>query len=545
MTAAVRELSGGEALVEGLIAHDVDTLFGIPGVQTYGLFDALGRRSDRFKIVAPRHEQATAYMAFGYAKAGGRPGVFSVVPGVGFLNASAALASAYGASTPILCLTGEVPSPFIGSGMGHLHELPDQLAMMRGITKWAERVDHPADAERLINEAFFQMTSGRPRPAALAMPWEVFDQRAAVGPAPEPRRPERPPVDANAVDRVAEALREARAPMIMVGSGAIDAGEEVLALAELLQAPLVSFRGGRGVVSNEHPLSLTCAEGYELWPQTDVVLGIGSRMELDWFRWDGRPDRLRRLLIDIDPTQRTRLEPEAAIVADAAEATRALTLALDGHRAPDRAAAMAEVKARTAERVAGITPHAQYVAAIRRALPRDGIFVEEICQAGFASYFALPVYGPRTFITCGHQGTLGFGYATALGAKVARPDLPVVVVAGDGGFAFGLQELVTAAQYGIGVVCVLFDNAAYGNVWRDQMRLFDGRTVASELHNPDWALLARSCGVASAAARSADELERAVATAIERDEPTLVVVPVDRREEVSPWPLLMPQRARR
>ncbi|HEY2600670.1 MAG TPA: thiamine pyrophosphate-binding protein, partial [Thermoleophilaceae bacterium] len=122
----MRELSGGEALVEGLIAHDVDTLFGIPGVQTYGLFDALGRRGDRFKIVAPRHEQATAYMAFGYAKAGGRPGVFSVVPGVGFLNASAALASAYGASTPILCLTGEVPSPFIGSGMGHLHELPDQ-----------------------------------------------------------------------------------------------------------------------------------------------------------------------------------------------------------------------------------------------------------------------------------------------------------------------------------------------------------------------------------------------------------------------------------
>ena len=133
---------------------------------------------------------------------------------------------------------------------------------------------------------------------------------------------------------------------------------------------------------------------------------------------------------------------------------------------------MLEVKARTAEKAAAITPHVHYVGAIRRALPRDGIFVEEICQAGFASYFALPVYGPRTFVTCGYQGTLGFGYATALGAKVARPDLPVVAVTGDGGFGFALQELVTAAQYGIGVVCVLFDNSAYGNVWRDQGRLY-------------------------------------------------------------------------
>ncbi len=536
-----RELSGGEALVEGLLAHGVDTLFGIPGVQTYGFFDALARRRDEIKVLAPRHEQATAYMAFGYAKATGRPGVCSVVPGVGFLNASAAMASAYGASTPVLCVTGEVPSEFIGSGMGHLHELPDQLAMMRGVTKWSARIDHPADAERLVDEAFFEMTTGRPRPAALAMPWEVFDQHAAVGPPPEPRAAPPPPVDGNAVDRVAGVLREARAPMIMVGSGAMDAGEEVRALAERLQAPVVSFRGGRGVVSNDHLLSLTCAEGFECWPGTDVVLGIGSRMELHWFRWGHEPQGLRRLLIDVDPSQPTRLKTDDSIVGDAAEATRALIAALEGHRAADRSQQMREVKARTAERIARITPHAQYIGAIRRALPREGIFVEEICQAGFTSYFALPAYGPRTFITCGHQGTLGFGYATALGVKVARPDVPVVAVTGDGGFGFGLQELITAAQYGIGVVCVLFDNGAYGNVWRDQMRLFDGRLLASELSNPDFAALAAACGVQASSATSPGELERAVAAAIESDEPALVVVPVDKRDEVSPWPLLMPQ----
>jgi acetolactate synthase-1/2/3 large subunit len=527
------------------VSHGFDTVFGIPGVQTYGLFDALSRRADEIKVIAPRHEQATAYMAFGYAKVTGRPGVFCVVPGVGFLNASAALASAYGASTPILCLTGEVPSEFIGSGMGHLHELPDQLAMMRGITKWAERIDHPADAERLLGEAFFQMTSGRPRPAALAMPWEVFERRASVGPAPSPREPAPAPVDGKAVERVAAILREARAPMIMVGGGAMDASEEVRALAERLQAPVVTFRGGLGVLPSEHELSLNCAEGYECWQGTDAALGIGSRMELAWFRWGPRRADVRHVLIDVDPTQPTRLRTDAAIVADAAAATRALTDALDGHRGADRSAELAEAKARAARKIAEITPHAQYVAAIRRALPRDGIFVEEICQAGFASYFALPVHGPRTFVTCGHQGTLGFGYATALGAKVARPDLPVVAVAGDGGFAFALQELVTAAQYGIGVVCVLFDNAAYGNVWRDQMTRFDGRVIGSELRNPDWAALAGSCGVASSSAASPDELERAVAEAIERDEPALVVVPVDRRDEVSPWSLLMPHRAAR
>jgi len=536
-----RELSGGEALVEGLLAHGVDTVFGIPGVQTYGFFDALARRRDEIRLVAPRHEQATAYMAFGYAKASGRSGVCSVVPGVGFLNASAAIASAYGASTPVLCVTGEVPSEFIGSGMGHLHELPDQLAMMRGVTKWSARVDHPADAERLVDEAFFEMTSGRPRPVALAMPWEVFDQRAAVGPPPEPRAPALAPVDPHAVDRLAGSLRGARSPMIMVGSGALGAGDEVRTLAELLQAPVVSFRGGRGVLSSDHVLSLTCAEGFECWPETDVVLGIGSRMELQWFRWGHEPEGLRRLLIDIDPSQPTRLKTDDAIVGDAAEATGALIAALEGHRAADRSRQMREVKARTAERIAEITPHAQFIGAIRRALPREGIFVEEICQAGFTSYFALPVYGPRTFITCGHQGTLGFGYATALGAKVARPELPVVAVTGDGGFGFGLQELITAAQYGIGVVCVLFDNGAYGNVWRDQMRLFDGRLLASELSNPDWAALAAACGVAASSATSPEELERAVGAAIERDAPALVVVPVDRREEVSPWPLLMPQ----
>ncbi len=212
-----RELSGGEALVEGLAAHGVDTVFGIPGVQTYALFDALGRRDGEITVIAPRHEQATAYMAFGYAKAGGRPGVFAVVPGVGFLNTSAAVASAYGASTPVLGLTGEVPSEFIASGMGHLHELPDQLAMMRGVTKWAERNRQP----------------GRRRAPRRGGLLPDVDRPAAPGGAghapgtsstgawrwvrrPSRRLPQTPPVDLDAVDRAAAILPR--------GAGADDHG---------------------------------------------------------------------------------------------------------------------------------------------------------------------------------------------------------------------------------------------------------------------------------------------------------------------------------
>jgi len=541
-----RERSGGEAIVDGLLAHGVDTVFGIPGVQTYGLFDALQAARDRIRVVAPRHEQATAYMAFGYARATGRPGVCSVVPGVGFLNASAAIATAYGASTPVLCVTGEVPSTYIGSGLGHLHELPDQLATMRTVTKWAERIDHPADAPRLVAEAFAGMRAGRPRPAALSMPWEVFDQRAPVVAQPEPWPVAAPPPDPAQLERAAELLTGARRPMIMVGGGAQHASAEVRALAEHLQAPVVAFRGGRGIVSSDHPLSLTCAEGFELWDGTDAVLGIGSRLELQWFRWGPKPAGLKTVLIDIDPLQHARLRPAVRIVADSAQGTAALTEAVraaaPAPRAP-RDEELRAVKDRVAERVREITPHAEHLRAIREVLPRDGFFVEEICQAGFTSYFALPVYEPRTFVTCGHQGTLGFGYAAALGVKVACPDRAVVSISGDGGFAFGLQELLTAAQYGIGVAAVVFDNGAYGNVLRDQHRLYEGREIASRLVNPDFAAVARACGVRATRAQTPAALRDALAGALDRDEPELVVVPVDPASERSPWPLLMPRGA--
>lgn len=537
-----QRMTGGDAIVQSLLLHGVDTVFAIPGVQTYALFDAFHAARDRIRVIGPRHEQTTAYMAFGYAKSTGKVGVYSVVPGPGVLNAGAAMCSAYGASTPLLCITGQVPADFIGSGKGHLHELPDQLATLRTLTKWSARIEHPSDAPGLVAQAFHELYTGRPRPVSLEMPWNTYNQRAPVELVGPPAAYPTTPIDTDLVDQAAALLKDARNPMIMVGSGAMHASAEVRALAELIQAPVVSFRSGRGIVGNDHPLGFNCAEGFERWHGTDVLIAIGTRMELEWFRWPDHPPALKTIQIDIDPTQAARFKPTLAIVGDSKRATAELVSSAEraGARRASRIDEYRRVKADVATQVEQIQPHVAYLRAIREALPRDGLFVEEICQAGFTSYYGFPVYEPWTFISCGHQGTLGFGFPTALGVKVAHPDKPVVAIAGDGGFMFGVQDLATAVQYGINVVTVLFNNSAYGNVLRDQRRVYGGRVIGAELRNPDFLKLADSFGVAAARVTDPAALKREVAKAIDRDAPALIEVVVDPSTEVSPWQFLMP-----
>jgi acetolactate synthase I/II/III large subunit len=541
-----QKLSGGQAIVQSLLLHGVDTVFGIPGVQTYGFFDALYEARDRIRVLYPRHEQATAYMAFGYAKTTGRVGVFSVVPGPGILNAGAAVCSAYGASAPVLCVTGQVPSEFIGSGKGHLHELPDQLATMRSIMKWAARIEHPAEAPAAVAEAFRQMSTGRPRPVGLEMPWEVFGTLAPVSLIPPPASYAQIETDPEKLLLAARLLKSARNPMIMVGGGAQHAAAEVLELASLLQAPVVSFRSGRGIVADDHYLGFTCASGYRRWAETDVLIGIGSRMELQWFRWPDAPRDLKIINVDIDPAQMSRLKPTVPVVGDSRSAVRGLIAAVmnEGGARASRRDEFEATKAATRADIQTIQPHVAYLEAMRDVLPRDGYFVEEICQTGFTSYFGFPVYQPRTFVSCGHQGTLGFGYSTSLGVKAAHPDKAVLSISGDGGFMFGVQELATAVQHGINVVSVVFNNGAFGNVMRDQQERFGGRVIAAQLRNPDFVKLADSFGMAGYRVNTPAELRVALEKAFAADAPALIEVQLDRTREISPWGLLMPPAKR-
>jgi len=536
-------MSGGEAIVEGLKAHGVDTVFGLPGAQIYGLFD--GFATSQLKVIGARHEQACGYMAFGYARSTGRPAVFSVVPGPGVLNAGAALLTAFGCNEPVLCLTGQVPTAFLGKGRGHLHEMPDQLATLRSFVKWAERIEHPGTAPMIVARAFQEMQSGRRGPAALEMPWDVFTQRAAVDPAPQLAPFAPPPPDPDRVKAAARLIGESKSPMIFVGSGAFDAADEILELAETIDAPVVAFRSGRGIVSNAHELGLSFAAAYRLWPQTDLMIGIGTRCELPTWRWPYRPAGQRMIRIDIDPAEMRRLVPDAAIVADAQAGTRDLLTAVrkQGYsRTHGRRDTIRDASAWAKQEIQSVQPQMAYLDILREVLSDDAIVTDELSQVGFASWYGFPVYQPRTFLTSGYQGTLGSGFPTALGAKVAHPDRAVVAITGDGGFMFAVQELATALQYKIGVVTLVFDNAAYGNVRRDQRTLFDGRVVASDLVNPDFVKLAESFGVGAARISSPGEFKPALERALADGGPYLIAIDVNRDSETSPWTYIHPAK---
>jgi acetolactate synthase-1/2/3 large subunit len=537
-------MTGGEALVGGLVAHGVDTVFGLPGAQIYGIFDAF--QQAQLRVVGARHEQACGYMAFGYARASGKPGVFSVVPGPGVLNAGAALLTAFGGNEPVLCLTGQVPTKFLDQGRGHLHEMPDQLATLRSFVKWAERVEYPGDAPTMVSRAFQEMRSGRNGPVALEMPWDIFTQRADTGAAKPFDVFPAPPPDSDRIKAAAAAIAASRNPMIFVGSGAIHAGEEILELAEAIDAPVVAFRSGRGIVSNAHELGLTMAAAYKLWPQVDLIIGIGTRLELPAWRWGFRPDGQKSIRIDIDAAEMRRFAADVAVVADAKAATRDLVAAVNRSgftRQKGRRAAIREASAAALQEIQAIQPQMAYLNILREVLPHNAIVTDELSQVGFASWYGFPVYQPRTFISSGYQGTLGSGFPTALGAKVAHPDRPVVAITGDGGFMFAVQELATAVQFNIGVVTLIFNNNAYGNVRRDQIKVFDGRVVASDLVNPDFVKLAESFGAGAARVTSPDGFKPALEKALADGRPYVIVVEVPRDSESNPWAFIHPGRA--
>jgi acetolactate synthase I/II/III large subunit len=534
-------MTGGRALVEMLERHGIDTLFALPGVQNDALFVALYDAGDKIRVIHPRHEQAAAYMAYGYARASGKVGAYAVVPGPGLLNTTAALATAYSTNTPVLCISGQIPSNLIGRGFGLLHEIPDQLSILKGLTKWASRINHPTETGKLVNEAFSQLGDGRPRPVALEMPLDIMALETevalpAIGAPPPPPLP-----DPELIGQAAKLLAGAKQPMIYVGSGAAAASAEVLAVAERLQAPVVTYTGGKGIVSDRHYLAQNLLAGHNLWRTTDVVLAVGTRFNQPQTRW-GLDGDIKVIRIDLDPVEITRIaRPTIGIVADAKEALTALAAALPAGEAASRRAELDALKGKTMARLEEtLGPQCEYLAAIRAELPDEGIYVEDLTQVGYVGRLAFPVYGPRTYIHSGYQGTLGFSYATALGAKVARPDLPVVSISGDGGFMYNVQELATAALHGIDAIAIVFADGAYGNVRRMQKNDYGNKLIATDLLNPNFPKMADSYGIAGVRATSPEALRRELAAALKRRGPSLIEVPVG--EMPDPWPtLIMPR----
>lgn len=537
-------LSTAEATVETLLRHGLDTVYALPGLHQDPLFDAFYHAADRLRVIHPRHEQTAAYMALGAALATGKPQAFGVVPGPGLLNAGAAMLTAYGMNAPVIGLIGQIPQADIDRGHGHLHEIHDQLGLMRHITKWAERIRGPQEAPTLVSQAIWQATSGRPRPVALECALDTWARRGEVAlpDAPLPLPPQ--VVDDEAIEAAAKILGNAERPILVLGGGALDAGAEVIHIAEMLEAPVSSYRRGRGVIPSSHRLAVDMPVGHRLWKDADAVLAVGTRFFIQNGNW-GIDDKLKVVRVDIDPDEPDRFrKPDVALVGDAAHQLRALIAALAKHnrKRPSRADELKGHRAWLSERLSRLEPQVSFLKAIRNALPEDGIFVDEVSQMGFASRVAFPVEKPRTFLSPGYQDNLGWGFGTALGAKAAMPDRKVLAIAGDGGFMYQVGELATAARHNLAVVVVVFDNGAFGNVKRIQQERYGNRLIASDLHNPDFARLADSFGIASFKAIDAKQLEEALHRAFALNAPALVWVP--HGDVPSPWDLIMMPKVR-
>lgn len=538
-------MTGGAAMVEGLLRNGVDTLFALPGVQLNHFFDAVYDKRNAIRVLNARHEQGAAYMAFGYAIATGRVGAFAVVPGPGILNTTAALSTAYGCSQPVLAITGQINAAAIDRGYGLLHEIRDQPGTLASVNKWVHRIDHPVDAPAAMDEAFRHLQGGRPRPVTVEMAMDMMGLASLV-PAPEAAVEVRPPeADPDLIAAAAKMLGAAKAPMIFVGSGAYHAAAEVRALAEMLQAPVVAYQNGRGILDERHYLAQVHPAGNALWAGCDVALSIGCRLQPERMYW-GIDDDLKVIHVDIDPTELTRvMAPTIGIVGDSALVTAALVDAVPAHnpRRASREDELTALKARTHQHlVDGLGPQMAFLEVIRDELPEDGFFVDEFTQVGYVARVGFPVYRPRTMVTPGYQGTLGYGFATALGVAAAHPDKKVISVNGDGGFMYTMPELASAVHHNLDIVAIVFADGHYGNVRRQQKLEHDGKVIASDLTNPDFVKLAESFGALGLRADGPEGLRAALKQAFKQRGPAIIEVPVG--EFTEPWPFIRPPASR-
>ncbi|MGZ5828593.1 MAG: thiamine pyrophosphate-dependent enzyme [Xanthobacteraceae bacterium] len=537
-------MTAAEATVASLLAHGVNTIYALPGVHNDFLFEALFKAGDRIRTVHTRHEQGAAYMALGAAAATNRPHPYAVVPGPGLLNTGAALLTAYAMNAPVLALIGQIPEDDIGKGIGHLHEIRDQAGIISRLVDFSARIRSPDTASQLVAEAMRALYSGRPGPAALECAIDMWGRSAPMQltkPLPIPPTM----IDEDAITAAAKKLGAAKHPMIICGGGAQDCSAEITRLSDMLQAPVLAYRRGRGVLDGRSPFAVTLPLGRELWGEADVVLAVGTHMYIQHKQW-GIDDDVAVIRVDADVEEPARVHtPAVALVGDAKPIVRRLVDAVAKHnrKREPRKSHMESRQAYWRERMQQIAPQLAYLDAIRAEISEDGILVDEVTQMGFAARLAYPVYKPRTFLSPGYQDNLGWGFATALGVADARRDVPVVAISGDGGFMFTANEMSTAVRHRIPLTVIVFADGAFGNVRRIQQERFGNHVIASDLANPDFLRFAESFGANAERARNPEELRGALRRAVaRRAAPTLIEVPVG--PFPSPWEFIQMPKVR-
>lgn len=526
----------GEALMHLLEGYGVTTVFGIPGEHTLELYR--GIEGSNVAHVAPRNEQGAGFMADGYGRASGRPGVCTIITGPGVTNAATPIGQAYADSIPMLIISSANDTPSLGKGWGRLHETTDLCAITAPITAFSAMVHDPSEVPELVAQAFAVFGSRRPRPVHIAIPIDVMEM-PATGDWSVRTIADKPVPGPAAISAAVDLLSDAALPIMLVGGGAQDAGSCVTELAEQLNMAVISSNAGKGIVSDRNPLSLT---GGVISPaiqqylgRADVVLAIGTEIgEADSFIYD-LPVNGRMIRVDIDPARFNDQYPATvAIQGDAGPAVQMLLeevkkRSTDGaHRTTQQDIAQA-----VAQQTADYTPvenqHITVLSLLREILADDAIIMGDIAQLVYTGTQAMPTYLPRTWFYPAGFGTLGCALPDAIGAKIALPDRDVVTLVGDGGFMFTVQELATAVEEELTIPIILWNNDSYAMI-RDGMTKRGIPEIGVNPRNPDFMKLADAFGCPGIAVDSPDAFRSALNDALTRKGPTIIMV-----REDDPW----------
>jgi len=527
------KLTGGQALVKSLVREGVGVVFGLPGVQMYGIISAL-RDEPTIKLIVPRHEQATTYMADGFYRSTGLTGVALVVPGPGIYNAGAGLSTAYSRSSSVVLIAGQIPRKTIGKDLGGLHEVNDQMEITRPVTKWQKRIFRPNEVPDAIHTAFNQSKSGRTRPVHIELPPETMVETEPV------KLLEPIPIN-NTVPQIEKCLEvvnfisNASKPVIYAGGGIArsNSEKEFINFVDRLGIPVITSASGKGVIPDDHPLCLGSSIGAfghlkNYIENADLIIAIGTRFSLR----NPIKDNVKVLHIDIDQSVIGKVHKNSiGIVGDIKQFLNIISKKsnpISEEKLKDNISITTEIRKKIDESSEEHNePQKSYLNFIREGTPRNAFFIAGMTQLGYYSRPHWPTYYPKTYIDSGYSGNLGFSFPTALGVKIGNPDKPVICLSGDGGFMYNSSELSTAVKYGINVVTIIYNDGAYGNVARDLDDDFGGAYETS-FSNPDFVKLAESYGAVGMRAQTPDKIIDLIPEALEQKKPVLIDMPVGR-----------------
>jgi len=522
------KMSGGDALISSLEREGVEVIFGLPGVQMYGVVDAL-RRNKNIKMIVPRHEQATSYMADGYARASRGIGVAMVVPGPGLYNAAAGLSTAYSSNSRVLMIAGQIPRATIGKDMGGLHEVNDQLETIKPVTKFQKRLLRPHEIPEGVSEAFSHLKNGRPRPVEIEMPPETMVESEDVQLLESSVFQRTQPAESS-ISEAVKMILEAKNPVIYAGTGVIrsEAEDELKALTELTNIPVVTSAAGKGVISDEHPHSLgsgLTGEGQikNYLENSDLIIILGSRFAIRY----PAAENTKKIHVEIDESEIGKFHDDALpVIGDAKVSINKITegiKSMGGTNLDSPADQVKKIREILDSGKEGLHPQHEILNSLREGMPQDTISVWDMTQMGYYSRAAFKTYNTSTYFDSGYSGNLGWAFPAAIGAKVAKPDTPVVSISGDGGFMYNVQELSTAVKYGINVIAIVFNDGYYGNVRRD-LELDWGGDYETSFVNPEFAKMAETYGAKGIYVDDPTKVNQAIEEGIAAKKPTLIEV---------------------